>query len=126
MQRILPVVYILPTIIQDEFLVKYVRVYLHNVSLKLPFCQVLIGVKRIHDIKRNYKYMYPYNERKLLFHRCTAEDLFGRLENKHAFSAANAFQLDKLHSMSVFRNHHPLNWTLEEFKDVFSIAALWY
>jgi len=59
--------------------------------------------------------------------RRTAEDLaFGRIETEHAFTAANAFKIDAFNSMVVFRNHHPLNWTEEEFTDaLLNTATSW-
>jgi len=50
--------------------------------------------------------------------RRTAEDWqIGRIETEHAFTAANVFKVDAWNSMVVFRNHHPLDWTVEQFND---------
>lgn len=60
--------------------------------------------------------------------RFTAEDVsFGRIETEHSFSASNVFKIDAWNSMVIFRNHHPLNWSEEEFMDaVLNGAGKWW
>lgn len=56
----------------------------------------------------------------------TAEDLFGRIESKHSFTAANAFKYDAWHALVITREHHPLNWSEDVFLDAMSVAMQWY
>lgn len=55
----------------------------------------------------------------------TAEDTFGRIENKNAFTAANTFKYDAWHALFITRTHHPLNWSEEQFMDVWDVAKQW-
>ncbi|XP_029633701.1 uncharacterized protein LOC115209428 isoform X3 [Octopus sinensis] len=56
----------------------------------------------------------------------TAEDLFGRIESKHSFTAANAFKYDAWHALVITRNHHPLKWSEDIFLDCMKVAREWY
>ena len=41
-------------------------------------------------------------------------------------SGANVFKVDACNSLVVFRNHHPLDWTEDEFNDaLFNTANIW-
>ena len=55
----------------------------------------------------------------------TALDPLGRMENRHAYSAANAFKFDQWHSMFMPKQHDITKLTLEELKDVFTLAWKW-
>ena len=59
-------------------------------------------------------------------HRMTSEDVFGRIETKHSYSASSAFKLDGWHGMIITRQHHPMNWTKEVFMDLMDASMLWY
>jgi len=59
------------------------------------------------------------------FQNMTAIDPLGRLENRYAYSAANAFKFDQWHSMFMPKNHDITKLTLEELKDVFTLAWKW-
>lgn len=56
----------------------------------------------------------------------TAEDMFGRLESVHAYTAANAFKMDAWHSMVIFRTHHPTTWSLTELIGSFDLMLQWF
>ena len=55
----------------------------------------------------------------------TAIDPLGRLENRYAYSAANAFKFDQWHSMFMPKQHDITQLTLDELKDVFTLAWKW-
>lgn len=55
----------------------------------------------------------------------TAENSFGRIESKHCSTAANVFPFDGFHGVIILKNHHPLQFTLEEFLDTMSVARRW-
>lgn len=56
----------------------------------------------------------------------TAIDPLGRMENRYAYSAANAFKFDQWHSMFMPKNHDITKLTLDELKDVFTLAWKWF
>ena len=58
-------------------------------------------------------------------YRFTAKDAFGHLESEHSTTAANAFKYERWHTMVLFRKHHPLNWDMTVFLDVFKTANKW-
>ena len=49
----------------------------------------------------------------------TATDVFGRIETRLSYTAANTFKYDKWHSLIVSRNPNTLNLTEEETIDMF-------
>ncbi|XP_071815698.1 uncharacterized protein [Apostichopus japonicus] len=55
----------------------------------------------------------------------TAENSFGRIESKYTYTAANVFPFDGFHGVIIFKNHHPLHFTLDEFLDAMSVARRW-
>ncbi|XP_067935903.1 uncharacterized protein [Watersipora subatra] len=55
----------------------------------------------------------------------TAHDLSGRLENRHAVTAANTFRYDRMHQLILSRGHHPLQWSKEQFMAMFELAHQW-
>ena len=55
----------------------------------------------------------------------TAMDNLGRMENQHAYSAANAFKFDQWHSMFMPRQHDVTKLTFEQLKDVYTLAWKW-
>lgn len=58
-------------------------------------------------------------------HSMTAMDTLGRMENKHAYSAANAFKFDQWHSMFMPREHDISKLTFEQLRDVYTLAWTW-
>lgn len=56
----------------------------------------------------------------------TAEDVFGRIDNKYSYSASNTFKLDRWHALFMLKSHHPLNWTLEQFLDLMDTGQQWF
>ncbi|GAB1600256.1 uncharacterized protein LOC115209428 isoform X1 [Argonauta hians] len=56
----------------------------------------------------------------------TAEDLFGRIESKYSFTAANAFKYDAWHALVITRKHHPLLWDEKIFLDCMKVAQKWH
>ena len=56
----------------------------------------------------------------------TATDVFGRLESRFSYTAANTFKYDKWHSLIVSRNHNTLNLTEEETIDMFDLSVKWF
>ena len=60
-----------------------------------------------------------------LFPSKTAEDTFGRIESEHSITAANAFKYDGYHALVVFKTHHPLLFSEEQFMDFMSTAMKW-
>lgn len=61
----------------------------------------------------------------LLNFSMTAMDSLGRMENQHAYSAANAFKFDQWHSMFMPKQHDITKITLEELNDVYTLAWKW-
>ncbi|XP_033746374.1 uncharacterized protein LOC117331657 [Pecten maximus] len=55
----------------------------------------------------------------------TAEDVFGRIESKLSFSAANTFKLGAWHTLILPKKHHPLNWTKTEYLDLTDTCLKW-
>lgn len=60
------------------------------------------------------------------YRKFTATDIFGRIETKLSYTAANTFKYDKWHSLIVSRNHNTLNLTEEETIDMFSLSVKWF
>ncbi|UJR07775.1 hypothetical protein I4U23_012058 [Adineta vaga] len=59
------------------------------------------------------------------YQNMTAIDSLGRMENRHAYSAANAFKFDQWHSMFMPRQHDITKLTFDELKDVYTLAWKW-
>ncbi|CAF1220692.1 unnamed protein product [Adineta steineri] len=59
------------------------------------------------------------------YQKMTATDSLGRMENRHAYSAANAFKFDQWHSMFMPKQHDITKITLDELKDVYTLAWKW-
>jgi len=59
------------------------------------------------------------------YQNMTAIDPLGRMENRHAYSAANAFKFDQWHSMFMPRQHDITKLTFEQLKDVYTLAWKW-
>ncbi|XP_021362982.1 uncharacterized protein LOC110456517 [Mizuhopecten yessoensis] len=55
----------------------------------------------------------------------TAEDVFGRIESKMSFTAANTFKLGAWHTLILPKKHHPLNWTKKEYLDLMDTCMKW-
>ena len=53
-------------------------------------------------------------------------DVFGRIESKHSFSAANTFKVGGWHTLLLTRSHHPLNWNMTVFMDLMHSCQKWY
>ncbi|XP_071507481.1 uncharacterized protein [Diadema antillarum] len=56
----------------------------------------------------------------------TSEDTFGRIESKHAVTAANTFKYDAFHALIILKTHHPLRFTEEQFTDMFDVTMAWF
>lgn len=56
----------------------------------------------------------------------TAEDSFGRLEQRFSYTAANTFKYDRWHTLIVSRNHDTLHLSEEEIADMFELAKRWF
>ncbi|XP_041346848.1 uncharacterized protein LOC121366469 [Gigantopelta aegis] len=56
----------------------------------------------------------------------TAEHTMHRLESKFAFTASNAFKMDKWHALFALKKHHPLNWSLDEYMDLMNLSVKWF
>jgi galactose-1-phosphate uridylyltransferase len=56
----------------------------------------------------------------------TAEDMFGRLEHRLSYTAANTFKYDRWHTLIVSRNHDTLHLTEDELSDMFELAKEWF
>ncbi|XP_072025533.1 uncharacterized protein [Amphiura filiformis] len=56
----------------------------------------------------------------------TAEDTFGRIESEHSVTAANAFKYDSYHALVMFKTHHPLLFSEEQFVDFMNTAMKWF
>jgi hypothetical protein len=52
----------------------------------------------------------------------TAEDVFGRLQGKHCYTASNVAKYEQWHSLLIARQHHPLNATAEQLVDYLETA----
>ncbi|CAF1092813.1 unnamed protein product [Adineta ricciae] len=59
------------------------------------------------------------------YQNMTAMDSLGRMENRHAYSAANAFKFDQWHSMFMPRQHDVTKLTFDQLKDVYTLAWKW-
>ncbi len=55
----------------------------------------------------------------------TPADVFGRIEGKHCITAANVAKFDGLHSVIVFKEHHPLHFDREMLNDYFDVGLRW-
>ncbi|CAF0927047.1 unnamed protein product [Rotaria sordida] len=60
------------------------------------------------------------------YQNMTAIDSLGRMENRYAYSAANAFKFDQWHSMFMPKQHDITKLTFEELKDIFTLAWKWF
>ncbi|XP_060556471.1 uncharacterized protein LOC132717092 isoform X1 [Ruditapes philippinarum] len=56
----------------------------------------------------------------------TAQDVFGRIDNKYSYSASNTFKLDRWHALFMLKSHHPHNWTQEQFLDLMLTSQQWF
>ncbi|HQX62442.1 MAG TPA: hypothetical protein PK593_03170 [Thermomicrobiales bacterium] len=55
----------------------------------------------------------------------TPEDVFGRIEGKHAVTASNIAKYDGYHGVVIFREHDPLAFTEASVKDAIDVAVRW-
>ncbi|KAK3600632.1 hypothetical protein CHS0354_031545 [Potamilus streckersoni] len=60
------------------------------------------------------------------YEKFTAEEPFGRIISNYSATAANTFKLDTWHSLVLTRTHHPLNWTMVQFVDLYNTAQKWF
>ncbi|KAL3852112.1 hypothetical protein ACJMK2_015795 [Sinanodonta woodiana] len=60
------------------------------------------------------------------YEKFTAEEPFGRIISNYSATAANTFKLDTWHSLVLTRTHHPLNWTMVQFADLYNTAQKWF
>ncbi|KAK6175378.1 hypothetical protein SNE40_013854 [Patella caerulea] len=56
----------------------------------------------------------------------TAEDTFGRLDSIYAFSASNAFKLERYHDLFALKSHHPHQWNIEQYMDLMNLTQKWF
>lgn len=56
----------------------------------------------------------------------TPEDVFGRIRGKHSITASNIAKYDVWSSLVIFKNHNPLEFTLEEFSDYIDTGFHWF
>ncbi|XP_050411871.1 uncharacterized protein LOC126826813 [Patella vulgata] len=56
----------------------------------------------------------------------TAEDTFGRLDSVHAFSASNAFKLERYHDLFALKSHHPHQWNIDQYMDLMNLTQKWF
>ncbi|OXA59155.1 hypothetical protein Fcan01_04224 [Folsomia candida] len=57
----------------------------------------------------------------------TAEDVFGRIDNKYSASASNTFKLAKFHGLFFPKTHHPVNISFQALLDLFvNTSQQWY
>ena len=56
----------------------------------------------------------------------TPEDVFGRVQGKHCITGANIAKYDAWNSMVFFKNHNPLDFTLEELSDYIETGFKWF
>lgn len=56
----------------------------------------------------------------------TAVDIFGKLEGKYCYVAANVAKYEQWHSLIVSKVHHPLNVTAEMLVDYLATANRWF
>jgi hypothetical protein len=55
----------------------------------------------------------------------TPADTFGRIEGRFSVSASNVAKYDGWHGIIVFREHHPLRFSLEQVDDYIETAQRW-
>ncbi len=52
----------------------------------------------------------------------TPEDVFGRIQGKYCVTAANIAKIDAFHSLIIFKDHNPLDFSAEKIHDYFEVA----
>jgi len=55
----------------------------------------------------------------------TTEDTFGRVRGAHCVTAANLVPFERFHSVVIFDNHNPLDFTEETLGDALDTALAW-
>ena len=56
----------------------------------------------------------------------TPEDVFGRIVGKFCITAANIAKIDAFHSVLIFKDHSPLDFTAEKIHDYFNVANQYF
>lgn len=56
----------------------------------------------------------------------TPEDVFGRIKGKYSITAANIAKYDVWSSLVIFKDHDPLNFSLDEFDDYLKTSFTWF
>jgi len=54
------------------------------------------------------------------------EDVFGSVKGIHSFTSANIAKYDSVHSLVIFDDDNPLEFSREEIKDYFDTAVQWF
>lgn len=55
----------------------------------------------------------------------TPEDVFGRVQGRHAITASNVAKYDALHGVVIFERHNPFEFTADEVLDYVNTALQW-
>lgn len=56
----------------------------------------------------------------------TPEDVFGRINGKYSVTTANIAKYDVWSSLVIFKNHNPLEFNLDEFRDYLETSFSWF
>lgn len=57
----------------------------------------------------------------------TAQDTFGRIEGAHCVTGSNLFKyIGPYQAVCSFKNHDPLDFTLDALRDVFNVSSRWF
>lgn len=56
----------------------------------------------------------------------TTADTFGRVEGRHAVSAANVAKIDGSHGVVIFHEPHPLRFGRDQVRDYLDVARRWF
>jgi len=56
----------------------------------------------------------------------TPEDVFGRIKGKHCVTAGNVAKIDGFHGIIIFKDHNPLDFTVEKIHDYFETANSYF
>ncbi|GAB6055870.1 hypothetical protein JCM15415_11860 [Methanobacterium movens] len=72
----------------------------------------------IENSKKNCDFCNPLNS--------TPSDVFGRVTGKYSVTASNIAKYDVWSSLIIFKNHNPLEFSLNEISDYFHTAFKWF
>lgn len=60
------------------------------------------------------------------YQNSTPEDVFGRIKGKYCVTASNVAKYDSFHSLIIFNEHNPLNFSAEKIEDMLDVAKKYF